>query len=105
MPHCRPYLLTLVAVALTLTPIHRAWAEAPEVRVARELLALPDGKLNIGEAALRLGVQFVVDAPPTLFQSTRGDPGSCLPVCSNLCGPGPGNRCADFKSFDSRAAE
>ncbi|WP_158620014.1 transglutaminase family protein [Corallococcus sicarius] len=41
-------------------------------------------------------IQLTLDAPPALLESARRDPGSCMRICANLCGPSPGNRCANF---------
>jgi hypothetical protein len=62
-------LLPLAAVLLLLPPSAEAGPEAPEVRVAKELLALPEDKLNIGEAALRLSA--LVDSETNVAEGQR----------------------------------
>ncbi|MBU8900366.1 transglutaminase-like domain-containing protein [Corallococcus sp. M34] len=45
-------------------------------------------------------IQFALAVDPGIFERASRHPGNVLRVCSALCGPAPGNRCADFKPLD-----
>lgn len=50
-------------------------------------------------------IQFALAVDPFIFERASHDPGGVMRICSNLCGPSPGNRCADFKPLDLESAE
>ncbi|MBU8896767.1 transglutaminase-like domain-containing protein [Corallococcus sp. M34] len=45
-------------------------------------------------------IQFALAVDPIVFNRASHEPGSVLRVCSQLCGPAPGNRCAQFSPLD-----
>ncbi|WP_158622235.1 transglutaminase family protein [Corallococcus sp. CA047B] len=50
-------------------------------------------------------IQFALAVDPVIFERASREPGSVLGVCSRLCGPAPGNRCAEFRPLARGDAE